>query len=636
MARNEKEESIQIGFKETLALIIPYFRKKLWEQTKSVVWVVSYLILFQIIILRIPIKEAGIISLGIFAVILGLTFFMEGLYLGIMPLGETIGLRLPQKGNLFTIIVFCLFVGIVATLAEPAISVLKQSGSAVNPWDAPLLFHLLNEGADVLFLSIAIGVGFSIVFGIIRIIYGISLSKFLVPSLIVLISITIYAFNNENLKLISGLAWDSGVVATGSLTVPLIVALGLGVSKASRTSDTTTGFGVVTLASLFPILSVFVVGLYFAPQLPQPMSKEKFFSGGVSVEQSKLLFGEKNPETLFGISEKEQNSQLSIHNKLVKIIEGMLESFSGSLQAIIPLAGCLIIFLYIILRESLPFTDELYLGILFVFIGLAIFNFGIFFGLSKLGSQVGNKLPSSFRSIELTDSTREIRNFNPKIVFTATDEQGKTEDFFYLKDKKSFSQIPFRDKNYDSKSEIYSYVPIHGPLFGKEDNLLGYFVALLFAFLLGYSATLAEPALSALATSVEEVTVGTVKKVILIQAVGIGVGLGTLLGILKIFVGIPLLYILLPSYIFLVFLTLLSKPEFIDIAWDSAGVTTGPITVPLIIVLGLGIGNQLNIVDGFGILSSAAIFPVLTVLIMGLWMERSRRLSLSNIEAEEK
>lgn len=72
MARNEKEESIQIGFREALALILPYFRKKIWIQFRSVIWIVLYLTLFQLLVLRVPIKEAGLITLGIVSVIIGL------------------------------------------------------------------------------------------------------------------------------------------------------------------------------------------------------------------------------------------------------------------------------------------------------------------------------------------------------------------------------------------------------------------------------------------------------------------------------------------------------------------------------------------------------------------------------------
>lgn len=254
------------------------------------------------------------------------------------------------------------------------------------------------------------------------------------------------------------------------------------------------------------------------------------------------------------------------------------------------------------------------------------------FGLNQLGDQVGWKLPSTFRSIELTDSTKYIQNFNPKAVFTALNEEGKEEKFFYLKERKSYTEIPYREENWDQSKKVYEFTPIHGPIFGKEDNLLGYGIVLVFAFVLGYSATLAEPALSALGNAVEETTVGTFRKSLLIQSVAIGVGFGTLIGILKIILEIPIVWILVPVYLFLLLLNRLSKPEFIEIAWDSAGVTTGPITVPLVIAMGLGIGNQLGTTDGFGILACASAFPILTVLVMGILVENSRKLSLDDSE----
>lgn len=249
---------------------------------------------------------------------------------------------------------------------------------------------------------------------------------------------------------------------------------------------------------------------------------------------------------------------------------------------------------------------------------------------------MGGKLPSTFRSIELVDSTKFIPNFNPKSVLKAVNEEGKEEKFFYLKERKSYTGIPFHEENWNRTNKVYEYVPIHGPIFGKEDNLLGYLVVLVFAFFLGYSATLAEPALSALGKTVEETTVGTFRKSLLIQSVAVGVGLGTLLGMLKILLEIPLVWILVPVYLSLLVLNTFSKSEFIDIAWDSAGVTTGPITVPLIIAMGLGIGNQMGTVDGFGILAAASAFPILSVLLMGMMVEKSHKLSLRDSELKEK
>lgn len=634
MARNEKEESIQIGFRETITLVVPYFQKKIWGQIKAVVWIVLYLALFQLFILRIPIKEAGLIALGISAVVLGLTFFLEGLFLGLMPLGEALGLRLPQKLGIFSIMLFSVFMGVGATLAEPAISILRACGSKVLPWEAPLLYFLLNEGSLYLYLSIAIGVGISVVFGMLRFLFGFSLMRILVPTIFILLGVSIYAYFDENLKFISGLAWDSGAVTTGPVTVPLVVALGIGISKVAEKNEQSSAYGVVTLASLFPVLSVFLVGMYFSNQLPKPMPEETFFKQGVTLAQANLLLGDSHwtPPTK-KVSLPKTTSAPELYQKAKENIFGALQL---AIRAILPLSIFLFLFLAFILREKIPYPEEVFLGIGFSIIGLTIFNFGIIFGLNKLGDQVGGKLPSTFRSIELVDSTKFIPNFNPKSVLKAVNEEGKEEKFFYLKERKSYTGIPYHEENWNRTNKVYEYVPIHGPIFGKEDNLLGYLVVLIFAFFLGYSATLAEPALSALGKTVEETTVGTFRKSLLIQSVAVGVGLGTLLGMLKILLEIPLVWILVPVYLSLLVLNTFSKSEFIDIAWDSAGVTTGPITVPLIIAMGLGIGNQMGTVDGFGILAAASAFPILSVLLMGMMVEKSRKLSLRDTDLKEK
>ena len=120
-----------------------------------------------------------------------------------------------------------------------------------------------------------------------------------------------------------------------------------------------------------------------------------------------------------------------------------------------------------------------------------------------------------------------------------------------------------------------------GPLYGAENGLGPILVVLIFAFILGYSATLAEPALNALGATVEELTVGTFKKSLLMQAFALGVALGIVQGVAKIMFNIPLIWMCGPPYLVLLFITKLSTEEFVNIGWDSAGVTTGQITVPL-------------------------------------------------------
>ena len=159
-----------------------------------------------------------------------------------------------------------------------------------------------------------------------------------------------------------------------------------------------------------------------------------------------------------------------------------------------------------------------------------------------------------------------------------------------------------------------------GPLYG---TLLGKSVAIVFAFFLGYGATLAEPALNALGEQVENITIGAFRKRLLIQTVAIGVGLGIAMGIAKIIFNLPLVYLLLPPYMLLLLITLLSDETMTNIGWDAAGVTTGPITVPLVIALGLGVGANIpGVIHGFGILSLASVFPILAVLCMGLLVKQ--------------
>jgi hypothetical protein len=97
-----------------------------------------------------------------------------------------------------------------------------------------------------------------------------------------------------------------------------------------------------------------------------------------------------------------------------------------------------------------------------------------------------------------------------------------------------------------------------------------------------------------------------------------GVAVGIALGVSKVVLGFDLMKVLLPLYVLGIVLTVFSTEEFVNVAWDSAGVTTGPVTVPLVLAMGLGLGNAVSAIDGFGILSLASICPIVAVLSMGL------------------
>jgi hypothetical protein len=656
MATNDKEESVKIGFGEAMSLLLPYLRKKILEQIRAVFLIVTYLVFFQTIVLQIPVAESLKIVSGIGLVIFGLAFFLEGLFLGLMPLGESLGVRLPQKSSLLTILIFAFLLGAGTTLAEPAIGVLKTAGSSVLPWEAPLLYLLLNRMSEALVYSVGCGVGVAVIFGMLRFLRNWSLKPLIFSLLGILLPLTIYAFFDPNLRYLSGLAWDCGAVTTGPVTVPLVVALGIGISRVTGDANSdASGFGVVTLASLFPILSVLFLGIALNTTVPQPMEEKEFWKLGTDSQEIQNLFGSEEefekakekftkktplPGAKLSNSESLSSSQISEKNPGISNpgfagfpsswIPGLWQSFAAALQAIIPLTIFLFLFLFLVLRERIRNTDEVFLGIVLAVLGMGLFNLGIELGLGKLGTQVGSKLPAAYNAIELTEQKMELQNFDPSIVQTSIDSEGNKLDFFFIRDQKNLKSVPYSKEQFNEKTKIYEYIPTHGPIFGSNGSFIGMLVVLGFAFVMGYGATLAEPALNALGITVEEITVGTFKKSNLMQSVSLGVGTGILLGVSKILFDIPLAYLLIPGYTILLVVTYFSSEEYVNIGWDSAGVTTGPITVPLVLAMGLGVGGQVGVVEGFGILAMASVCPILSVLGIGLWVEKKRKGSMED------
>jgi hypothetical protein len=704
MVKVPSSNRIKLNFKQTMDILLPYIKNKIVEQLKAVALIVLYLILFQLLILRIPISEAVTISIGVGLVIFGLAFFMEGLMLGIMPLGETCGLKIPQKLKLPAIIVFAFLLGFLATFAEPAIGILQQAGFSVKAWNAPLLFLLLNKYSLYLKMAVGVGVGLAVIIGMLRFLYRWSLKVLLYIIIPVLLGITLYAYFDPNLVFLTGLAWDCGGVTTGPVTVPLVLALGIGISRiiGGESSGVSSGFGVVTLASALPVFTVMLLGMLFLGSVPKPVNDIDFFKAE-NKAKVQVIFKDANDMTGYVLKNASEAAQLAYFEgdkkKRLELIGSLvtdtakrvavfgtdpafsqwvmkgapsslrlevyglspsmqkdIEKLSivttgnvnagdvikrnslSAVQAIFLLCSLLFIMVLIILREKLPKPDEIILGVVFAVIGMSLFNIGIELGLTKLGNQSGMSVTSSFKAVALEDQRKVLRNFDTGLIQKAVTPDGSTYEFFYSKskDNTSIRSLPFDESQYDKKLKEYIFTPKRGPLFGSEFGFWGILVVLLFGFFLGYGATMAEPALNALGITVEELSVGTFKKSMLMQAVAIGVGIGIAVGVAKIIWNLPLVWLLIPPYVLLLFLTAFSTEDFVNIGWDSAGVTTGPITVPLVLAMGLGISGQMGVVEGFGILAMASAYPILCVLIMGLYVNAKRSRALKEATQEAK
>ncbi len=145
---------------------------------------------------------------------------------------------------------------------------------------------------------------------------------------------------------------------------------------------------------------------------------------------------------------------------------------------------------------------------------------------------------------------------------------------------------------------------------------------LFFAFVLGFVVTLAEPDVWVLVGYVDSVSEGLVNRYILVLFVALGVGIFVTLAMLRIVLNVPIAYLLAGGYIIILVLSFFTPADFVPISFDAGGVTTGPVTVPFILALGLGVtavlGGRSSINDGFGLIGLASIGPVLGVMILGI------------------
>jgi len=161
-------------------------------------------------------------------------------------------------------------------------------------------------------------------------------------------------------------------------------------------------------------------------------------------------------------------------------------------------------------------------------------------------------------------------------------------------------------------------------LTAMKNNLLIY----AFAFLIGFSTTMAEPALLAIAIKAEEISSGTIRQMMLRIVVALGVAIGIALGAYRIVAGDPIHYYIIIGYILVIAVTYFAPRYIIPIAYDSGGVTTSTVTVPLVAALGLGLAENIEgrnpLIDGFGLIAFASLFPMLTVMLYSTWVEFER------------
>ncbi|MBQ7712200.1 MAG: DUF1538 domain-containing protein [Clostridia bacterium] len=284
---------------------------------------------------------------GCILVIGGMSLFAIGADAAMIPIGELVGSATTKTRNLTVVIVVSILIGAIITMAEPDLSVLASGLEAhINKW--------------VLIALVAVGVGIFLALSMLRVIFGVSLRLLLLISYgaVFALALVLTLLGKEPFL---PLAFDSGGVTTGPMTVPFIIAMGLGVANISGKSGADSGFGFVALASVGPIISVMLLGFFIDVTKIVPSSE--VIEGGYF--------------RVFGLTFLDQMKDVAI--------------------SIGPIAAFFLIFRFTANR-NMPIRTfwRIVFGLLYTYFGLVIFMTGAHAGFSEAGRAIGLALGAKY------------------------------------------------------------------------------------------------------------------------------------------------------------------------------------------------------------------------------------------------
>ena len=214
---------------------------------------------FQLIVLQQPIPNLLDLLAGLLFVVLGLTFFIHGLEMGLFPIGESMANAFARKGSVFWLLVFAFALGFGTTVAEPALIAVANEAAEVAANGGMIESSLASKDSYAygLRMTVAFAVGLAILIGVLRIIKGWPIQYMIMAGYVMVMVMTAMAPEE-----IIGIAYDSGGVTTSTITVPLVAALGVGLASAIKgRNPMIDGFGLIAFASLSPMIFVMAYGM---------------------------------------------------------------------------------------------------------------------------------------------------------------------------------------------------------------------------------------------------------------------------------------------------------------------------------------------------------------------------------------
>ena len=321
-------------------------QEKIHEALSSVLPITLIVLLLSMTITPMPVGTLVLFLAGAVLLIVGMAFFSLGTDVSMTPMGEGIGAQLPRTKNLLVVIAITFVIGILITIAEPDLQVL--AGQVPSIPNAMLIW------------TVAVGVGMFFVLALLRTIFKIRLSLLLILFYIAVFVLSAFVPNE-----FVSVAFDSGGVTTGPITVPFIMAMGVGL--ASVRGDKSAGddsFGLVALSSVGPVLAVLVLGCFYDP-------------GQASYSLSDV-------------------AEVATTRDVARVFALEVPGYAAEvLTSFLPIAGVFVVFQLISRRYRARQIRQILVGFLYTYVGLVFFLCGVNVGFSPVGAALGQALAAS-------------------------------------------------------------------------------------------------------------------------------------------------------------------------------------------------------------------------------------------------
>ena len=477
---------------------------KVYESVASVLPITVIVLALSISIAPLTPGTWTLFFFGALMLIFGMGFFTLGVEMSMIPMGEGIGVMMSRAKHVGIPLAICFVLGMVVTIAEPDLSVLAQQ--------VPSIPNM------ALILTVAVGVGLFLMLAQVRIRLRIPLSYMLVFFYIIIFIMAVIIPDN-----FVAVSFDSGGVTTGPITVPFIMALGIGLASVrSDKNSSTDSFGLTALCSIGPILSVMILGICYKPQ-------DAVYTPASMMELA---------------------TTRAVAEEFAKAIPAYAKEV---LVAMLPILVLFLVFQVISKRFHKHQILRIVLGLIYTYGGLVMFLTGVNVGFMPAGQYIGQTIGAG--------------------------------------------------------SQRFLLIPI--------------------GMLIGYFIVKAEPAVRVLTKQVEEITNGSITQHSIEVALSVGIALSVGLAMLRILTGLNIMVFLIPGYLLSLAMTFFVPQIFTGIAFDSGGVSSGPMTTTFLLPLAMGAceavgGNILT--DAFGIVAMVAMTPLCTIQLLGLYSRLKKKL----------